>query len=113
PEPRRPPGVLRHRATEECGVEYHPEGPEGLTSPLRAETNEHNVTALALDVERRRLSLDVLLAKQVAGQQRRARRRVLRQHRPFEPVERREDRRAIAEHLRAVRHSGHDWVSRI
>ena len=59
------------------------------------------------------LPLQVLLAEQVAREQRRARRRVLRQRRPLEAVERREHRAAVDEHLRALRHARHHRVRRI
>src|SRR3972149_3116067 len=56
--------------------------------PLRPEPDQHHVPAPVLHVEGGGVALQVLLAQQVAGQQRGPLRRILRQGRSLRPLDR-------------------------
>ena len=54
-------------------VEQHPERAERLAAPLGPKAEQDDVAVVELHVERRRFAVQVLLADQIARQQRRSR----------------------------------------
>src|ERR1051326_6106867 len=113
PEPRRWFRISRNLAGVERGVENDTERAERLAAPLWPESDQHDMSAVMLDIDRRRLPLNVFLAEQITRYERRPGVRVLRQHDDVGVRLWREDRRAIAEHLRAIGHAGHHRLCRI
>src|SRR5262249_17138601 len=88
---------------KKCCIEQDPECAERLAAPFGAETNQHDVTGVERHVERRRFALQILLADEIPGQQRRARFLVARDHGSLESLERLGYGAALDEARRLVR----------
>src|SRR5882762_3992391 len=92
---------------EEHRVEQRSECPEGLAAPFGAEPEQHDVPGVERHVERRCLSLQILLPDQIPRLQRRSRFPVAGEHRAREAILGLEHRAAVDEHHRFVGHPGH------
>ena len=62
----------RSAAAEQRRVEQHAERAERLAAPFRAEAEQHDVAGVELHVERGGFALQILLANQIAREQRRS-----------------------------------------
>ena len=62
----------RQRAAIENSVEEDAEGTERLPSPLRSKAEQKHMAVAVVDVERRRVALEMLGAQEVSREQRRA-----------------------------------------
>src|SRR5437667_3757438 len=91
-------------AEERC-VEQDPECAERLATPLRSESDEHDVPGIELHVERRGLSVQVFLADQIPRTQGRSRLLIARQNRAGKPVLRLEDGASVHENRAFLRHA--------
>ena len=98
---------------EQGGVEKDLEGGEGLAAPLRSETEQEHVAVAVLHVERRSVALQVLLTEKVAGNERRALRRVFGERDALEVLGHRENGAAADEDLGLLLHPRHHGVIRI
>src|SRR5436190_22162489 len=84
---RRPASAGSSTSCVQRRVEEDAKRAERLTAPLRPESDEDDVSASDPDVERGGLAVQVLLANQVTGQQRRPAVRVAGEHNAVEPIE--------------------------